>query len=307
MPNDLSNFIPEVWSTNVIANIDRVNLAMKIMTNTDYEGEIRQQGDTVHVRTFGNVTVRSYTRGATLVREDLVPTKELMYVDQADYFDITVDDLDSAQNDINALAGYTRRAGVAMAEKLDDYIFDFTTSALAANRISNGGSAIDISATATDSTHPYAIIVEAARLLDEQNVDRDGRWFIVSPYFRSLLMRDTVYFNKGSQLADRILTTAMIGGRQMTAGEASSMGYVGMVDGFEVFSSTNLKTTGSSRYCVFGQGRPVSFAAQLQPGSVEAIRRSDTFGTDVRGLMLYGGTVFAEHSKRLGYALVDNS
>lgn len=39
MPNDLSAFIPEIWSRRIIANINQSNVAMAVMANTDYEGE----------------------------------------------------------------------------------------------------------------------------------------------------------------------------------------------------------------------------------------------------------------------------
>jgi len=54
-------------------------------------------------------------------------------------------------------------------------------------------------------------------------------------------------------------------------------------------------------YMPYGQGNPISYAAQLR--EVEAIRLETTFASAVRGLLLHGGTVFAEDKKRLGYIM----
>lgn len=303
MANNLDNFVPEIWSRNVVANIDQVNVAMAAIANNNYEGEIAAFGDTVQVRTFGNVTVQNYQRGQTLSPEDLAPTKETLTVDQAKAFVFDVDDLDKVQNDISAIQGYTGRAGVAVSNNMDSYAMSFYSSAHANNQLSNGGSAYDISAN-TAGTAAYELFVNAGVALDTFNVPSDQRWIIVSPYVKGLLLKSTTYLIRASDLGDAIVSTARIG---MTARDAMARGYVGQAAGFDIWCSTNLATNGSNRYMLYGQGKPLSFAAQIQPGSVEAIRLPDTFATRVRGLVLYGGKVFAEDSKRLGYIYVDNS
>ena len=50
---------------------------------------------------------------------------------------------------------------------------------------------------------------------------------------------------------------------------------------------------------MFGQGAPISFAAQLN--EMEALRLESTFATAVRGLVVYGAKVFTEYAKMLGY------
>jgi hypothetical protein len=302
--NNLDNFVPEIWSRNIIANIDRANVSVGLMANTEYEGEIREFGDTVHVRTFGNVTVGDYQRGQSLAPQDLVPVKETLTVDTARYFTIDVDDLDKAQNDINALEGYSRRAGVAMAEDIDSYLFGFTLNGNSSLQISNGGSAIDVSAN-TAGTAVYELAVNAGIALDELSVPQNDRWLVVSPYVKGLMLKSTTYLIRATDLGDAIVQTARVGG--MTAREAMPRGFLGQMAGFDVWVSTNVLTNGANRYLPYGQGRPVSYAAQIPPGSLETVRLQDTFGTRIRGLMLHGGKVFTEDAKRLGYIYVDNS
>lgn len=302
MPNNLDNFVPEVWSRRVIANIDQNNVALNFV-NTDYEGEIRDFGDTVQVRTFGNVTVQDYTRGQSVAPEDLVPVKESLTINTAKYFAFDVDDLDKAQNDIDALQGYTARAGVALANNVDTYIFGSATSAHTSNVVSNGGSAIDITPN-TATTAMYELAVSAGLNLDNFDVPTDGRWLVVSPYAKSILLKSTSYFIRATEMGDAVVATARLG---RGAREAMGRGYIGQMAGFDVWCSTNLAGTATGKYAMYGQGKPIAYAAQIPVGTVEALRLEGTFATRVRGLLLHGKQVFAEDSKRLGYIYVDLS
>jgi hypothetical protein len=275
---------------------------MAVLANTDYEGEIRQQGDTVQVRTYGSVTVQDYQRGMTIAAEDLVPTKEAMTVGSAKYFAFDVDDLDRAQNDLSAVQGYTSRAGVALANHIDSYLLAFHASALAANKITGGGgAAINIDANGA-GTAVYELLVDAGTKLDDQSVPLVDRWAIISPYAKGLCLKSTTYLIRASELGDQVVTS---GG--LPARDAARRGFLGQMAGFNIWVSTNLPTNGANRYLVYGQGKPVSYAAQIPPGTLESMRLESTFATRVRGLLLHGGKVFAEQSKQLGTIYVDNS
>jgi hypothetical protein len=310
MANNLSAFIPELWAVPALEKFRQVNLAVAVCANTTYQGTISRQGDTVHVSTVGNVTVSSYTRGTDVVYQDMNPADETLIVDQADYAAVALDDLDAAQQNQDSLSLYSTEIGVAMSEKTDTYVFSFHNSSNTLNRISNSGNAIDITGSTAGASHVYDIAVKAGQNLTERNVPMFGRWMIVTPYFFSLLQKDTVYFIKGSDLGDTLLTSAAIRGpaglQALTARDAAMRGFVGQSGGFDVYVSNNLPGDGSGNfYCLYGQGRPISYASQLQ--RMEAIRLERSFKSAVRGLMLYGGKVFAEPGKALGRIYVDNS
>ena len=265
--------------------------------NTDYEGEIRNFGDTVQVRTFGNITIQDYERGNPLAPENLVPVKESLVVNTAKYFAFDVDDLDQTQNDISAIQGYTRRAAVGMSNAIDAYLFSFYSSALTANQVSS----VTITSN-TATTAVYELLVDAGKLLDQQNVPQTDRWIVLSPYAKAVLMKSTSYLIRASAMGDQVVTTSRLGA---TAVQASQTGYVGQAAGFDVWCSNALPSgSGTAKYCLWGQGKPISYAAQIPSGTVEAIRLETTFGTRVRGLLLHGGKVFAENSKALGYTIM---
>jgi hypothetical protein len=129
--------------------------------------------------------------------------------------------------------------------------------------IGNGASDVD----------PIDIIVLAGQVLDEQNIPETGRWIVIPPWFSSRVKR--------SELKDASLT-----------GDGTSVvrnGRLGMIDRFTLYSSNLLpKSAGPDlATSIFaGHSGGLTFAAQLT--NVETLRAESTFGTLMRGLMVYG-------------------
>jgi hypothetical protein len=288
MANSLANFVPQIWSTNIVANLDQLNVAYNVMCNIDYQGEIQEKGDTVQVRTFGSVNMQNYTRGNPISYEDLNPSKETLTVTDSKLFAFEVDDLDRAQNDINALDGYSKRAAVALANEIDRKALSFYASANSANQLTNGGSAWTVSAA-----NAYTLLVDAGAKLDALSVPAQDRWVIISPIYKAFLLKDITYLIRASDLGDSVITTARVG---MTANTAP--GFFGRIAGFDLYVSPALPVDASGKYCQYGQGKPVSYARQLV--ETEALRLESTMATAVRGLLLHGAAVFAEDAKRFG-------
>src|SRR5215470_13827333 len=58
-------FIPEIWSGKLIEKF-YASTVLAAISNTDYEGEIKNQGDKVHIRTKPTITIRDYAVGGDL-------------------------------------------------------------------------------------------------------------------------------------------------------------------------------------------------------------------------------------------------
>ena len=55
-------FIPEIWSGKLIEKF-YASTVLAAISNTDYEGEIKNQGDKVHIRTKPTITIHDYLAG----------------------------------------------------------------------------------------------------------------------------------------------------------------------------------------------------------------------------------------------------
>lgn len=124
MANDLSANTPIKYSLKLIELLYNETIYPKI-TNTDYEGEIRNEGDRVRVRTLGKLSLSAYVKGTTLVAQDLTPTSEDLIVDQQYYFKFIVDDIDKLQNDVDTINEYAATSKRDMQELLDTDILTY--------------------------------------------------------------------------------------------------------------------------------------------------------------------------------------
>jgi P22 coat protein - gene protein 5 len=127
MANNLAAFNSEAWSERLVTKLDQVNIMLPLV-NRNWEGDLRQN-KTVWVRTPGNISMGSYSRGTTISYQDLTPTKEAFTVNDGEYFAFEVDDLDKAQSDVSAMDVYMKRAVVAMNNKVETKILTAYSSA----------------------------------------------------------------------------------------------------------------------------------------------------------------------------------
>lgn len=118
MSQNLAAFTPIKYSLKLVELLYNDTIYTSI-TNTDYEGQIKDAGDRVRVRTAAKITLSPYTKGMALVKQDLNPTSEDLIIDQQHYFSFGVDDVDKIQNDIDAINEYAMNTKRDMAELID--------------------------------------------------------------------------------------------------------------------------------------------------------------------------------------------
>jgi hypothetical protein len=138
-------------------------------------------------------------------------------------------------------------------------------------------------------------ILRMSAALDEQNVPEEGRWLIISPYDRQLLMQTDIaqaYFT-GDQSS--IVRTGKIGMLDRFTVYVSNLlpkGTTdkGMVAGLSAVAS-GASDNGSKprRMMVAGTKAACAFASQI--AKTEPLRNQNDFGDLVRGLAVYGRKV----------------
>lgn len=262
----ITNFIPEVWSAAILEAL-RAKLVFPSLCNRDYEGDIREAGDTVHITGYNDVTVREYVRGQPITVDDVTDKEAaVLKIDKSDYFAFKVNDLDKAQAKADLTGKFTNSAAYNMMKNVENYISNLMDAAVEtpAKTVAVG--------TPADA---YLAVVEAGRKLDVQNVPDEGRWLVVSPDFYALLLQDS-RFIEGTEAGHNTLLN----------------GVVGQVRGFTVVKSNNVPRKSSSpdtQSILAGTNAAVTFAQQVS--KVEAMRMQTDFADMVRGLDLYGAKV----------------
>lgn len=283
-PNYSGNFIPEIWSGKLIENFYDATVLAAI-SNTDYEGEIKGQGDTVNIRTQPNITIRDYVKGQNLVVENPDKPKLQLVIDKGEYFACVEDDIDRVQSDIKLMDMWSKDASEQMKIKIDqrvltDLLPDISSSnkGAAAGAVSGAfnlgttASPLSVSKDGSGGTASVLdLIVDLGTVLDEANCPEQGRFLVIPARMAGLI--------KKSELKDASLT-----------GDGTSVvrnGRLGMIDRFTLYVSHNLKVTSSTKYHVIaGTKMGLTFASQMT--EMETLRSTTTFGDIIRGLQVYG-------------------
>jgi hypothetical protein len=297
--NDLSAFNAQKWSKKLVQKLNQTNVMLGLI-NRDWEGDLQNMGDTVKVRTFGSVTMGTWTKNGTISYQDLAPTVESFTVSDASYFAFKVDDVDAAQNDISALDGYTARAMVAINNAVEAKILSKYSSVATANKITGASNAaITLDSGTTAATSVYSNIAKLGEVLSAANVPEEGRWLKIHPAIRTLLYNDTAHFIRASDMGDSIVRSGKLGS---TA--SNTPGFIGQVLNFDVYCSSVKITDGSANYILAGNRDSITYAGVIR--KLEALRLQTTFGDAVRGLLLHDATVFAENANTLAYVKCTN-
>ncbi|MCM8901321.1 N4-gp56 family major capsid protein [Caldicoprobacter algeriensis] len=263
----ITNFIPQIWSARLLENL-RKNLVFKNVVNTDYEGEIRNYGDTVKINSIGPITVADYTKNTDInPPETLSDAQRTLVIDQAKYFNFLIDDVDAAQANPKLMDAAMQEAAYALADKADQYL---------ASQYVYAGNAIgdDTTPVVPTATTAYELLVDASIKLDEASIPRTNRWAVVPPWFYGLLLKDDRFVKAGSTNSDRTLRT----------------GEVGEAAGFTIYISNNIANTAGAKYKIMC-GHPMAITYAEQISKVEAYRPERRFADAVKGLHLYGAKV----------------
>ena len=122
LPN--GNFSPVIYSQKVQKEFRKTSVCEDI-TNTDYTGEISQYGDSVRIIKEPEITVNSYARGTTLATQDIADADFTMIVDQANYFQFAIDDIEAAHSHVNFMDLATDRAAYRLADTFDSEVLGY--------------------------------------------------------------------------------------------------------------------------------------------------------------------------------------
>src|SRR5678816_4860074 len=70
-------FIPEVWNASLLTTLEKNYVFGQAgVTNRDYEGDIAQYGDTVHIGYLTDPTVATYTKNSTSINPATLTTTD---------------------------------------------------------------------------------------------------------------------------------------------------------------------------------------------------------------------------------------
>jgi hypothetical protein len=288
-------FIPVLWSTKLIEKF-YASTVLAAISNTDYEGEIKNKGDKVIIRTKPTITIKDYRADGLLEVERPSSNIVELPIDKGKYFNLILDDVMEIQSDLNQMNMWSDDAAQQFKIVVDREVLATllgqahpknkgTTAGMISGNVNLGvtGTPLQIVARNPAGTAGKVeivdLLVRLGQVLDEQNIPETGRWVVLPAWISSQI--------KMSELRDASLT-----------GDSVSIlrnGRLGMVDRFTIYVS-NLLPSGTAAGLAAGEWviyagtqHALTFASQIN--KVETLRSEMTFGTLLRGLQVYGSKV----------------
>lgn len=298
-------FIPTIWAGKLLEKF-YASTVLAAIANTDWAGEITNQGDKVIIRTKPTITIRAYQANQDLEIERPTSSVVELQIDKGYYFNTALDDVFETQADLNLLGMWADDASEQLKIVIDTEVLAYVPTEVAATTNEGGGAgaisadidlggdgALGTGAAYTPGTNCLGIvprapaqtngseievidaIVRLGQTLDEQNIPETGRWIVVPAWFAAMIKR--------SELRDASLT-----------GDGVTMlrnGRLGMIERFTVYMSNLLDVDGTNGYTniLAGHSHGLTFASQLT--EMETLRSERTFSNVMRGLQVYGRKV----------------
>lgn len=258
-----SNFIPTVWSAKLQRERERDAVGV-MLCNRDWEGDIKDTGDTVTINGVVRPTVGTYVKGSTSITpENLNGAQTQLKITESDYFAFEVDNIDKRQASGDIMDAQMKEANEAMSDSSDDFIYTLYADA---------GKTID-AANITSAT-TISKITAALKALWNNKVPKKAEISLeVSPDFlEKMLLAEILY----SDPNDKLMTN----------------GYVGRLKkylGIKVYMTTGIYNDGTYDYCMMRTKAAIAFADQLT--QIKPFEPDDSFSDAVKGLHLYGAKV----------------
>jgi hypothetical protein len=300
-----SFFLPSVYSKKVL-NFFRKASVVEAITNTDYAGEISAYGDSVKIIKEPVISVSDYTRGSDTTDTKLTDQEITLVVDSAKAFKFIVDDIETNMSHVNFKEVASSSAAYALKDSYDaavlatmfagcsasspDHIIG-ADAAAGTGGVAETTASVDLLGSDGTGVDAIDLMARMARLLDDQNVPEEGRWFVAPPSF----------YEELSQSGSKLLSVDFNAGQgSIRNGLVSS----GKLRGFDMYKSNNIADTSTATGKVMA-GHISSTATANTILSTEVLRDPTSFGDIVRGLHVYGAKVLRDEALVSAFYAID--
>jgi hypothetical protein len=298
-----SFFLPSIYSKKVL-NFFRKASVVEAITNTDYAGEISAYGDSVKIIKEPTITVYDYTRGSDTTSTKLTDQEITLVVDSAKAFKFIVDDIETNMSHVNFKEVASSSAAYSLKDSYDAAVLTTMFAGVSASAPDHvigadaaagtggvGETTASVDLGVASEVDPLDLMARMARLLDDQSVPEENRWFVASPDF----------YEELSQSGSKLLSVDYNAGQgSIRNGLVSS----GKLRGFDMYKSNNIPSVSTATGQCLG-GHISSTATANTILSTEVIRDPSSFGDIVRGLHVYGAKVLRDDAMVKAFYTID--
>ncbi len=316
-----TKYIPSIYSALLVKKFYPQTIFGRI-SQTDYEGDIKEYGDTVFIRTRAKIETFRYKKGMVLPVQNPESPYISLKIDQGEGFSFAIDKVDEFQSDIKLMNEWGDDAAAQMKQVLD---LNCLTSMAAAGAAAGGQSKDTITGYQADSIAYDTYTIAGGAVVAGGTTSRGTTIAVGTTAGNSLglsnaavsaatsadIVKQVLFYGRlldennapeagrfvvfpywamqtlkdiGSQFA-QVYATGQDKSPLMT-------GKIPGIDRFEVYGSNNLPSTtegGETSAIMFGCNYATTFATQITESRI--IDNPFAFGKMMQGLQVYGSQI----------------
>ena len=292
MANNVNAFVPEIYSQRLLKESKEMTDFKNNMTNSDWEGEIKSAGDTVHICTpdLSNIKIGE---GVVPDTVDVFPKSLTLTIDKSKSFQFKFNDIEQAQSQFNMMEGYMSSANELMMIEVNR---ELEVAVLNDADVPNVGTTA--SPFAATSATINAAFNRIKRVLQENKaLSPAGFYTFKGNKEQALQLAPVVTISPA--LFEELVNSTVLTHPTAQGDDILYKGVVGQIAGMKIFVDTLLAGITSAdaaahyadednrKYVVIaGTKMGITFAEQYN--KVEKLRDPQTFADIGRALYLYG-------------------
>lgn len=234
-------FRPNIWSNEVLDAVQSNLVIVPLVRH--YDAEVASAGQTVEIPNVSNITANAKSANTQVTLNGPTETKTTITLNLHYESSFLVEDIVKAQSKYDLRSVYTKRAGYAIAEKMDTSLVDEMT----------------VNFTQTVGAYGTVIsdanVLSALRKLDDAKAPQTDRSFVISPQGKQEMLN-----------IDKYIRYDAIG----VGGDQNDIlnGKIGEIYGVRVYMSQNVRVTAATptqNNHLFFHQEAAAVAIQVQP------------------------------------------
>jgi len=292
MANNVNAFVPEIYSQKLLKESKEMTDFKNNMTNSDWEGEIKSAGDTVHICTpdLSNIKIGE---GVVPDTVDVYPKSLTLTIDKSKSFQFKFNDIEQAQSQFNMMEGYMSSANELMMIEVNR---ELEVAVLNDADVPAVGTTVEPFA-ATSATINAAFNRIKRVLQENKALSPAGFYTFKGNKEQALQLAPIVTISPA--LFEELVNSTVLTHPTAQGDDILYKGVVGQIAGMKIFVDTLLSGITSAddatyyadeankKYvAIAGTKMGITFAEQYN--KVEKLRDPQTFADIGRALYLYG-------------------
>lgn len=292
MANNVNAFVPEFYSQKLLKESKEMTDFKNNMTNSEWEGEIKSAGDTVHIST-PDLSMITIGEGVVPDTSNVYPKQISLTIDKSRSFQFKFNDIEQAQSQFNMIDGYMSAANEKMMVEVNKELELDVLNNADVPEVGNHTTPIAVTA-ATINTFFNKI---KRTLMGNKALSPAGFYTFKGNKEQSLQLAPIVTIGAG--LFEQLVNCTVLTHPTVQGDDVLYKGIVGQIAGMKIFVDTLLDGITSAEcaahyadeangeyIAIAGTKMGITFAEQYN--KVEKLRDPQTFSDIGRALYLYG-------------------